>query len=81
MCNFYNVFWNIIGLLGVVVILAAGVEWVISRDDPGKRKMAQNIIIVTIIGLLLAAIAIKLIDDVATTVGVSLVDVACTKPT
>lgn len=67
-CDFYNVFWSVIGVLGVVVILAAGVEWVLSRDDPGKRKMAQSIIIAVIIGLLIAAITKTLLNSISTSV-------------
>ena len=77
LCQFFNVFWNIIGVLAVVVILAASVQWIISRDEPAKRKQSQKIIIAVIIGLILAAITVRVIDGVADAVGLPGVDALC----
>lgn len=65
LCAFFKIFWDIISVLAVVVILAAAVQWIISRDDPAKRKQALDIIIAVIIGLILAMITITVIDEVA----------------
>jgi len=65
LCDIYVIFWEIIGVLGVVVMLAAAVQWIMSRDDASKRKQAQDIVVAVIIGLIIAVIAKSLIDAVA----------------
>ena len=52
-CGTYGIFIDIAATLAALVFIAAAVQWVISRDDPGKRKTAQDIMIHAIIGLIL----------------------------
>ena len=68
-CGFMRFFWRIIGLLGVVIIASAAVQWVISRDEPAKRKQARDIVVAVIIGLVLAAMTKTIINGITASVG------------
>lgn len=55
-CGIYVVFRGIVGPLAVLVFVIAGVQWIVSRDDPAKRKQAQDAMIVIVIGALMVGL-------------------------
>lgn len=63
-CSLYHVFNGVVGPLAALVFVIAGVQWVASRDDPGKRKQAQDAMIVIIVGVLLLQLISPLVKGV-----------------
>ncbi|MFH0859710.1 MAG: pilin [Candidatus Altiarchaeota archaeon] len=55
---------NIVGALAAVVFVYSGVEYVISQDDPGKRKNARDMMIYALVGIILVGIAATIIGAV-----------------
>jgi uncharacterized membrane protein YadS len=53
-----------VGPLAVLVFVIAGVQWIASRDDPGKRKAARDAMIAIIIGVLILQLIIPLITSI-----------------
>jgi len=48
----YNLVKYVATALAVVVLLFAGITYIISGDDPGKREKAKNMAMYVIIGLI-----------------------------
>jgi len=67
-CQILRALLGIVALLAAVVFVYAGVIWVSSRDDPGKRKEALSIMTHCIIGLIAVLIARAVISNVVPTV-------------
>lgn len=55
---------DIVGALAAVVFVYAGIEYVISQDDPGKRKQARDMMVYAIVGIILVGIASTIISSV-----------------
>jgi hypothetical protein len=60
-CAIKNALVHIVGALAAVIFAAAGLRWVASRDDPGKRKQARDTMVHALIGLVIVAIADALV--------------------
>lgn len=54
----------IIGLVAVIIIIFAGVQYITSEGEPEKTKRAQATITYTIIGLIIATAAAAIISFV-----------------
>jgi len=65
-CALKNAFVQIVGALSAVIFAAAGLRWIASRDDPGKRKQAKDTMVHAIIGLVIVAIADALVGAMGT---------------
>jgi hypothetical protein len=63
-CGLFKTFKGIVGPLAVLVFVIAGVQWIASRDDPGKRKAARDAMIAIIIGVLILQLIIPLITSI-----------------
>lgn len=57
LCTLFGAIKQIAGVLAVFVLVAAGVKWLWSRDDPGERKQAKSLIESVLMGLILIAAA------------------------
>jgi type IV secretory pathway VirB2 component (pilin) len=52
LCNLTSAVKNIAGVIAVFVLVAAGLKWVWSREDPGERKQAKTLIENVLTGLI-----------------------------
>lgn len=52
-----NLFSIVIGLVGVIMIIIAGVKYITSSGDPNSINSAKNTLLYAIIGLVVAALA------------------------
>jgi len=59
-CMLFKALRSITGLIAVFVIVAAGLRWVMSENDPGQRKLAKEIVISVMVGLVVIVIAVPL---------------------
>ncbi|MFH0859711.1 MAG: pilin [Candidatus Altiarchaeota archaeon] len=64
LCMIYNGIYQIAASLAVLVFVFAGVKYVSSMDDPGKRKSAKDTMIAAIIGLIIVSIGKALVNQV-----------------
>jgi hypothetical protein len=62
---------DVAGAIASVVFIWAAVQWLSSRDDPGKRKKAQDTMIAVIIGIVIIGLSISLVDSVLTSMGLT----------
>jgi len=56
LCGIYYIFKGIVGPLAVLLFAVAGISWIVSRDEPAKRKQAEAAMIAIIVGVLLLLI-------------------------
>lgn len=49
--------YSIIGVIAVIIIIIAGIQYITSEGEPEKTKRAQATITYTIIGLIIAVLA------------------------
>jgi type IV secretory pathway VirB2 component (pilin) len=61
LCKLYYAMKNIVGVLSVLVIVAAGLRWVMSENDAGQRKLAKDAIKSVLIGIAIVLIAGSLV--------------------
>ena len=57
LCMLYDAAAKIVGFVAILVLIWAGLRWISSRDDPGQRKQALDIIKAVLVGLVLVAAA------------------------
>jgi hypothetical protein len=57
LCSLYAAMKGIIGPIAVFILIAAGVKWLWSQDDPGERKQAKYLIENVLIGLVVTIAA------------------------
>ena len=63
-CDIYQVLFQLALGIASLVFIAAIVQFIYARDDPGKRKQAKSIMIHAVIGLILAGITKEIIEGV-----------------
>lgn len=68
LCMIYNGIYQIAASIAVLVFVFAGIKFVASMDDPGKRKSAKDTMIAAIIGLIIVSIGIEIVGSVLTSV-------------
>lgn len=59
----------IVGVAAVIVIIVAGINYMMSQGDSSKVQTAKNAIIYAVIGLIVVSLARALVGFVATKVG------------
>jgi hypothetical protein len=62
--NALNLFYFLAGAVAVIVIIAAGIFYVISAGDAGKVARAKNLITYAIVGLVIIASAFAITNFV-----------------
>lgn len=62
LCKLYLALGTVTGLIASLVVVGAGVRWVMSQNDPGQRKLAKDIILGVLLGLSLIVIAGALVE-------------------
>lgn len=63
-----NVAIGVIGIAAVVVIVMAGQRYITAQGDPGKLKMAKDMILWGIIGLVVALLAYAIVNFIVVSV-------------
>jgi hypothetical protein len=63
-CAVINLIQMVVGAIAAIVIIFAGVRWMLSGDDPSARNGAKTIIIGAFVGIIIIAIAIPVINYV-----------------
>lgn len=53
-----------IGAIGFILILIGGFRYVMSQGDPAKITQAKNIILYTLIGIIVSALAVTIVSFV-----------------
>ena len=61
-CTVINLIQMVAGAIAAIVIMFAGVRWMLSSDDPSARNGAKTIIIGAFVGIIIIAIAIPVIN-------------------
>ena len=59
-----NIAFVIIGALAFLMILIAGLRYVMAQGDPGKVAEAKNMVLYSLIGLIIAALAATIVNFV-----------------
>ena len=62
--NLLNVIFASIGVLAVIMIIIGGLYYVTSQGDPGKVKRGKDTILYGIVGLVIAFLAIAIVNFV-----------------
>lgn len=62
-CGIYYVLYWIAGAVAALVFIAAIVQYIYARDNPGGRKQAMDIMIHAVLGLILVGITSSVIDS------------------
>ena len=70
------------GALASLIFLWAAIRWIMSRDEPAKRKQAKDMMVAVIIGILIVGLAISIVKGVAVSLellpsGASFIDTFC----
>ena len=63
-----NVAVGVIGLMAVIVIIFAGQRYITATGDPGKLKMAKDMIIWGLVGLILAMLSYAIVNFIVAAV-------------
>lgn len=63
-CLFVRLIWLVTGSLMALVIIFAGVKWLVSGDDAGARASAKTFIISAFVGLIIIFTAVPVVDYV-----------------
>ncbi|MBN2251932.1 MAG: TrbC/VirB2 family protein [Candidatus Altiarchaeota archaeon] len=61
-CLFVRLIWMVTGSLMALVIIFAGVKWLVSGEDPGARASAKNFIVGAFVGLIIIFTAVPVVD-------------------
>jgi len=61
-CRLITVLWGIVAAVAIIVIVIAGVRWVGSAEDASARAAAKTTIIHAIIGLIIIAVALAIVN-------------------
>lgn len=62
--NIFNVVLAAAGVIAVVVIIWAGIQFMIARGDPEKIKTARNSILYSVIGLIIVIFSFVILNFV-----------------
>ena len=65
----FNWAYTVAGIVAVVFIIKGGIEYVISRGDPGKTQKAMREIIYAIVGLVIVLLAAAITTFVINSTG------------
>lgn len=65
MSSICKAFKDVAGAIASLIFLWAAVQWIISRDDPAKRKQSQDTIIAVVIGILILGLSIYIVKGIA----------------
>lgn len=63
-CGIYWLLFWLAGAIAALVLIAAVVQYIYNRDNPGKRKQAMDIMIQAFVGLILVGITKSVIDSI-----------------
>ena len=63
-----NIALGILGIVAVIVLIIAGQRYITAQGDPGKLKMAKDMILWGLVGLIVAVLASAIINFVITEV-------------
>ena len=66
LCDIFSLFWAIAGALAALVLIIAGIKWVMSQDDPGARKQATDTMKHVVIGLIIILAISSLVQRIST---------------
>jgi len=61
-CVFYQAMINVAGAIAGLMMLYAGVKWVMSQEEPAKRQHAKDIMKFVIIGLIAVGLVKAFLD-------------------
>ncbi|MBN2250882.1 MAG: hypothetical protein JW724_02255 [Candidatus Altiarchaeota archaeon] len=61
-CLFVRLIWMVTGSLMALVIIFAGVKWLVSGEDAGARASAKTFIISAFVGLIIVFTAVPVVD-------------------
>jgi hypothetical protein len=62
--NLIEIFLVLGGIFAVLVIIWAGINYIVSQGDPGRTKDAKNTILYAVVGLILSAGSYMLVEFV-----------------
>lgn len=62
--NLIEILLVLCGIMAVLIIVWAGINYIVSQGDPGRTKDAKNMILYAVIGLILSAGAYMLVQFV-----------------
>lgn len=51
LCSIFEAVTSIVGVIAVLVLVAAGMRWLWSKEEPGERKQAKSMIENVLTGL------------------------------
>lgn len=66
--NIINVMMTIVGILAVIMIIYSGIQYTLSHGDSGKITSAKNTLIYSITGLIVALLAMAIVNFVVKSV-------------
>jgi len=69
MSTLCRTFRDAAGALASLIFLWAAVQWVMSRDEPAKRKQAKDMMIAVIVGVIIIGISIYIINSIVNSLG------------
>ena len=61
-CKLIQVLWGITAAVATIVIVTAGIRWVGSAEDASARASAKSTIIHAIIGVIIIAVALAIVN-------------------
>jgi hypothetical protein len=64
-----NFFFGLIGVVAVLIISIAGLQYVLSNGDPQKAAKAKDAILYAVVGLVLAIAGVGIVNLVVSKVG------------
>ena len=60
----FSIVYVTIGAIGILIMVIAGVRYITARGEPNKMAEAKNMIVYTLTGLVIAAMAAVLVNYV-----------------
>ena len=60
-CNIFNMIYSIVGIIGAIMIVTAGLKWASSGGNVKARDSAKNSLIHVVIGLIIVTLAITIV--------------------
>ncbi|MFH1835019.1 MAG: TrbC/VirB2 family protein [Methanobacteriota archaeon] len=61
LCTINSAVRSIVGAVGVLILIVAGLKWIWAQDDPGERKQAKYLIENVLLGVIVVAVASGLV--------------------
>jgi len=62
--NIFQIVLSLLGIIAVLMIVVAGQRYITSNGEPEKIKQARNMIIYSLVGLIIAALAFAVVTFV-----------------